>query len=59
MGWHAEFAHSWADEKRADPGDATSEQMDQVRDILLSDTPRLTRMLSLGPRVASVLGSMH
>jgi Protein of unknown function (DUF4238) len=59
MGWHAEFTDKWAEEKRADPGDATAEQIDQVRDHLLSATPRLTRMLSLGPKVASVLGSMH
>lgn len=59
MSWHAESTERWAEETRATQWEATDEQIGEVRDLLLSSTPRLTRMLSLGPKVASVIGSMH
>jgi hypothetical protein len=63
--WHESFTREYIDELRR--GNATSptgepvgaEALATMETHLLADTARLTRMLDLGPKVASVLGSMH
>jgi hypothetical protein len=44
---------------RADESLATEEEVQEFEQYLLGSTPRTTRMLSLGPKIASLLGSMH
>jgi Protein of unknown function (DUF4238) len=65
--WHERKTHEILDELRragripVDPEGKLSEEeiFAAAKQELLTDTQRLTRMLSLAPKAASVLGSMH
>jgi Protein of unknown function (DUF4238) len=58
MSWHEQYATATiAKAMQRYPGEATA--LDEVHRSLVSPTGRLTKMLDLGVRISSILGSMH
>ena len=59
MDWYSENTRKWVADLRRQPGSVPTRTIDNLEEYLLTDTARLVKMLDIGPKLASCLGSMH
>jgi hypothetical protein len=58
--WHEDFTRKFVNEHRAETdNDDERKNLDDLEETLLSARARQVRMLSLGRKIAAILGSMH